>query len=119
MRNPENAVVLRLLAATGCRRGEVCGLQWQDIDFGSDPVGVLIRRAVLEIDKQFIVQGTKNHAVRNVGLDAETADMLREHRAQPHRRWGHRRGADRSVAASLSGACREPLNASHSTCRFL
>lgn len=81
-RNPENALVFRLLAATGCRRGEVCGLQWQDIDFDTEPMRVLIRRAVLEIEKQLIVQGTKTHAVRSVGLDDETAEMLRQHRAR-------------------------------------
>ncbi len=81
-RNPENALAFRLLAATGCRRGEVCGLQWQDIDFDSDPVRVLIRRAVIDVDNQLIVQGTKTHAVRNVGLDEETAELLRVHRAR-------------------------------------
>jgi len=81
-RNPENALVFRLLAATGCRRGEVCGLQWQDIEFEGDPMRVLIRRAVLEIEKKLIVQGTKTHAVRSVGLDEETAEMLRQHRAR-------------------------------------
>lgn len=81
-RNPENALVFRLLAATGCRRGEVCGVQWHDIDFDTDPVRVLIRRAVLEIEKKLIVQGTKTHAVRTVGLDEETAALLREHRTR-------------------------------------
>jgi integrase len=81
-RNPENALVFRLLAATGCRRGEVCGLQWRDIDFDTEPMRVLIRRAVLEIEKKLIVQGNKTHAVRSVGLDEETAAMLREHRAR-------------------------------------
>ena len=38
-RNPENALVFRLLAATGCRRGEVCAIQWQDIDLNADPCG--------------------------------------------------------------------------------
>ncbi|HWH33848.1 MAG TPA: site-specific integrase [Acidimicrobiales bacterium] len=79
-RNPENALVFRLLAATGCRRGEACALQWHDVDFASEPVQVLIRRAVLEIEKKLIVQGTKTHAVRNVGLDEETSRLLREHR---------------------------------------
>jgi len=60
----------------------VCGLQWRGIDFDADPMRVLIRRAVLEIEKQLIVQGTKTHAVRSVGLDEETAELLRQHRAQ-------------------------------------
>lgn len=77
-RNPDNALVFRLLAATGCRRGEACGLQWRDIDFGIDPVRVLIRRAVIEVDKTIVVQCTKTHAVRHVGLDDETSQLLRE-----------------------------------------
>lgn len=81
-RNPENALVFRLLAATGCRRGEVCGLQWHDFDLDSDPVRVSIRRAVVEIEKNLIVQGTKSHAARNVGVDEETAGLLREHRTR-------------------------------------
>lgn len=81
-KNPENGLVFRLLAATGCRRGEVCGLQWHDIDLDAEPVTVVIRRGVLEIEKQLIVQGTKTHAVRTVGLDAETAELLSEHRAR-------------------------------------
>jgi integrase len=81
-RNPENALAFRLLAATGCRRGEACGLQWQDIDLDSEPVRVVTRRAVLEIEKNLIVQGTKTHAVRTVGLDEETAGRLREHQAR-------------------------------------
>ncbi len=79
-RNPENALVFRLLAATGCRRGEVCALQWHDVEFDAEPVRVLIRRAVIEVEKKLIVQGTKTHAVRNVGLDQETAQMLRAQR---------------------------------------
>ena len=31
-RNPENHVAFRLLAATGARRGEVCGLRWSSVD---------------------------------------------------------------------------------------
>jgi integrase len=34
----------------------------------SEPVRVLMRRAVLEVEKKLIAQGTKTHAVRNVGL---------------------------------------------------
>lgn len=77
-RNPENALVFRLLAATGCRRGEVCALKWSGVEFDCDPIRVVIRRAVVVVEKKLIVQGTKTHAVRAVGLDDETARMLKE-----------------------------------------
>ncbi|MDP9387585.1 MAG: site-specific integrase [Actinomycetota bacterium] len=73
----------------------MCALQWQDIDFDDDAVRVLIRRAVIEIEKKLIVQGTKTHAVRNLGLDEETSRLLRE--LGPHRR---ARPGSRSTAAT-------------------
>lgn len=76
-RSPENALVLRLLAATGCRRGEVVGIQWGDVDFDTEPVTVTIRRAVVEVERDLIVKPTKTHAVRTVGLDPDTATLLR------------------------------------------
>lgn len=76
-RNPENALVFRLLAATGCRRGEVCGLQWGDVAFDADPVAVSIRRGVVDVEGELIVKGTKTHAQRRVGLDPDTATLLR------------------------------------------
>lgn len=76
-RNPENALVFRLLAATGCRRGEVCGLQWGDVDFEAEPVTVTIRRGVVDIEGELILKGTKTHAQRRVGLDPDTATLLR------------------------------------------
>jgi integrase len=81
-RSPEYALVFRLLAATGCRRGELCGLQWQDVDLTGDPPRLLVRRAVVEIEGVLIVQGTKTHAVRQVGIDMDTAEALRAHWAE-------------------------------------
>ena len=42
-RNPENAVVFRLVAATGCRRGELCGLKWSAVDIDGDVPRVMAR----------------------------------------------------------------------------
>ena len=72
--------MFRLLAATGCRRGEVCGAQWQDVDLESALATITIRRSIVDIERELIVKRTKTHAVRTVGLDAETAWMLRDHR---------------------------------------
>lgn len=78
-RNPENALVFRLLAATGCRRGEACGIQWGDVDLDSEPATVALRRAVVNVEGELIVKDTKTHAERTVGLDPETANVLRAH----------------------------------------
>ncbi|MDQ3640463.1 MAG: site-specific integrase [Actinomycetota bacterium] len=83
-RNPENAVVFRLVAATGCRRGEVCGLKWSAVDIDGDMPRVMIRRGVLDIQRQRIVRDTKNHGVRWVGLDRETAELLRRYRERSY-----------------------------------
>lgn len=79
-RNPENALVFRLLSALGCRRGEVCGLQWADMELDAEPPRVTIRRAVVEVGGDLVVQGTKTHAERTVGLDEVTSQMLGAHR---------------------------------------
>jgi integrase len=64
----------------GCRRGEVCGLKWSAVDIDGDMPRVMIRRGVLDIQRQRIVRDTKNHGIRWVGLGPETAELLRRHR---------------------------------------
>jgi integrase len=81
-KSPDLALIFRLLAATGCRRGEVCGLKWSDLQLDTDKPRVVIRRAVLDIARKRIVQDTKTHAIRSVGLDDGTAELLRRHRAR-------------------------------------
>lgn len=81
-KSPDHALIFRLLAATGCRRGEVCGLKWSDLQLDTDMPRLVIRRAVLDIARERIVQDTKTHALRGVGLDEGTADLLRQHRAR-------------------------------------
>ncbi len=81
-KSPDHALIFRLLAATGCRRGEVCGLKWSDVQLEGEKPRVVIRRAVLDIARKRIVQDTKTHAIRPVGLDDGTAELLRRHRAR-------------------------------------
>ena len=79
-RNPENAIVFRIVAATGCRRGEVCALKWSDVDLDGDAARVVIRRAVLDLEGRRTVYDTKTHALRWIRIDDETARMLRAQR---------------------------------------
>ena len=59
---------LLLAVATGCRRGELCGLRWTDLD-GSR---LTVRRAVVSVKGRVIVKDTKTHADRALVLDPET-----------------------------------------------
>jgi len=81
-RNPENAIVFRIVAATGCRRGEVCALRWLDVDLDGESARVVIRRAVLDLEGVRTVEDTKTHALRWIRIDPDTADMLRAQRAK-------------------------------------
>jgi len=77
-RRPELGVAMRLLASTGGRRGEVCGLKWKDFDPES---GVCrIRRAVKHADGKIIVGDVKTHQERSLQLDDGTMAMLTAHR---------------------------------------
>jgi integrase len=69
----------RLVLLRGLRRGEVCGLQWDDID--TDAGHVRIRRSLLEFGGQVTENTPKSKtSARIVPLDAETVRVLRDHR---------------------------------------
>ena len=79
-----------LLATTGMRRGEACGLRWDDVDV--DARRAAIRQTRLVVDHDVHVDTPKSRrGVRNVALDAETVTVLRRWRAfqlQERMRWG-------------------------------
>ncbi|MFN7150017.1 MAG: tyrosine-type recombinase/integrase [Microthrixaceae bacterium] len=80
-RNPINGVALRLLAATGARRGEVCGLRWRDMDL--DRRVILIRSAVAQLaDGSLVEKEPKSHQQREVAIDSGTAELLRRHQVE-------------------------------------
>lgn len=80
-RNPLNGLALRLLAATGTRRGEVCGLRWNDVDLDQ---GVMrIRSAVAQLaDGSLVAKEPKSHQQREVALDSGTVELLRVHQVE-------------------------------------
>ena len=89
--DPVFAVVLRVGAATGARRGELCGLRWSDVDF--DVGTVVIERGVIVVDGGVEVRPTKTHNRRVVALDDGTLSVLRSHR---------RREAQTALAAGVT-----------------
>ncbi len=75
------ATLWRLLAMTGLRRGEACGLRWEDLDLDAGTLNV--RRAIVLVDHQPIESGPKTaRSRRTVNLDAGTVAALRAHRAR-------------------------------------
>ena len=70
---------LHVAAMTGARRGELCALQWRDVDDTTH--AVLIRRNVVEGARgALVIKDTKTHAARRVALDRTTATLLAAHR---------------------------------------
>jgi integrase len=76
-----------LVALRGLRRGEVCGLRWQDIDL--DAGTVTIREQVIVLDGVEHVGPPKSAAgVRVLALDPFTVHLLREFRNMQQARFG-------------------------------
>ena len=71
---------INLAADTGARRGELCGLQWQDIDWGK---GIVTIRRNLQYTPQKGVYETspKNGKTRTVDIGSETIALLRKLRS--------------------------------------
>jgi integrase len=77
--SPELGLAVWLAAVTGARRGELCGIQWSDVDL--DASSVVIRRSVVELSHELTIKDPKTHQVRRIALDDATGGLLRERHA--------------------------------------
>ena len=82
--SPEFGALLRVLAATGARRGEVCGLRWSDIDCAAGTVS--IHRSVATVAGGIVIKDTKTHAARRIAIDSETLAALARQRVRMEER---------------------------------
>ena len=65
-----------LLIDTGCRRGEVMGLKWQDVDLNEGIINV--KRALLYVTGKGVYEGpTKTDRERVLRIAPETLDLLK------------------------------------------
>jgi integrase len=110
---------LFVAASTGCRRGELCGLRWSDIDL--DTAQLVIRRAISEVTGQLEVRTTKTGRIRRMAIDPNTVSILR---TQQVRAELSSRAVDRSLDAnayvwSQSADHSEPWRPSRVTAAFI
>lgn len=80
--DPDLGVMVGVKLKLGCRRGELCGLQWRDVDL--DAGQVRIRRSVVRRGDtgRLEVKDTKGHAGRSVSIDAATVSAFDGHRVR-------------------------------------
>ena len=76
--NPSLPTYLRLAAATGARRGEMCALRWKHVDFKRRRL--TISRGIVEAGGRLVEKDTKTHQVRTVTLDEDSTAILLAHR---------------------------------------
>jgi integrase len=78
------AACLRLIAATGVRRGEACALRWSDIDWEGNTV--TIDESVIPSNGGATVKSPKTRAsIRRVAVDDETLAQLNSLRTEQQR----------------------------------
>ena len=88
-------IITHLMIVTGCRRGEVMGLQWEKVDFENSRVKI-DKALVSSKSKGTYLGNTKTSDIRFLNLPRETIDLLRQHKREQLRlqiangdRWQH------------------------------
>jgi len=76
-----HAVLWRIAATTGVRRGEVVGLAWPDVDFDFGTISI---NQTIQVDRRSLyVKGPKSeNGFRTIGLDPDTLRHLHRHRVR-------------------------------------
>ena len=88
-------LITQLMIVTGCRRGEIMGLQWGKVDFENNRVKI-DKALVSSKSKGTYLGNTKTSDIRYLNLPKETMDLLRQHKREQLRlqiangdRWQH------------------------------
>jgi integrase len=72
--------VIVVAMATGSRRGEVCSLQWTDVDW--DRATLSVSRSLEETKQGLRVKSTKSGRPRRFTIPAKVLDVLRDHQRE-------------------------------------
>ncbi len=74
-------VMIRLIEDTGIRRGEACGLKWENIDFSSNSA-VIKENVCYTKEKGIFIGATKTGKEREVYFTQAVANMLKQYQAE-------------------------------------
>ena len=74
-RDPDWGMLVWLAMTTGARRGELCALRWDRIDFSSSVVD--IRTSIGQVGARVWEKDTKTHQRRRIVVDPQTLQLLR------------------------------------------
>lgn len=73
-RVPEWANVITVAALTGMRRGELCGLQWSDVDW--DTHTITVRRSIWQVGREWGTKDPKTHQERTLEIGPDCVGVL-------------------------------------------
>lgn len=77
-KDPGWGTLIAVISWTGCRRGEVAGLRWEDVDLTQG--SLLIRRSVAAVPGGSQVKGTKTGDIRRIAIGPKTMKLLKAHK---------------------------------------
>ena len=72
--DPDWGMLVWLAMTTGARRGELCALRWNRIDFGTGVID--IRSSIAQVKTRSWEKDTKTHQRRRIVVDAQTLALL-------------------------------------------
>ena len=75
--------VIVLGAATGMRRGELCAVEWSDLDW--DKATIEVSKSLEQTKQGLRVKGTKSDRTRSFSIPAEVLEVLRQHQRDQDR----------------------------------
>lgn len=78
-KDPDWGALVWTAMTTGARRGELCAIRLHSVDLDEGRETLWLRRAIRKEHGVLVEAELKTHQQRRVALDAETAEILREH----------------------------------------
>lgn len=101
--NLKQSAFLRMLAMSGCRRGEILRLEWRSVSFEDNYISITQTLARGKNRRLYLEQPKTKSSKREVPLDQKTMDMLKQWRLQQRKdllKFGHNSIGDHQLVFS-------------------